>query len=207
VILVTAHGDYDRAIDALRGGAMDYLRKPVDVEQLLDAIGRAQKNLARSRARVAPPTVLVIDDEEKVRTALNRVLSKEKYQVLNAADGEQGMRLFLESEIDVVLLDLRMPGKGGLEVLQEIRKVTDDVEAIIITGYGDEEAAVHAMRAGAADYLRKPVDIEELLGAVSQALARRTVRRCLARRSRDVAACRELIAKISETSAARSSPT
>lgn len=103
--------------------------------------------------------MLVIEDDENGRKKLTRILQKEGYSVSSAADGEEGIRRFEENKVDVILVDLKMPKKNGIEVLREVKRMTEDVETIVVTGYGDEETAIQAMREGAVNYLRKPIDI------------------------------------------------
>jgi DNA-binding NtrC family response regulator len=196
VILITAFGDYDLAIHALRGGALDYLRKPIDLDRLFVALGRARENIAKYRDQVPPPTILVIEDDEVARDRMARVLRKEGYRVVTAHDGEDGMRRFEESKVDVILADLRMPKKDGLNVLREVRQITEDVETIVVTGYGDEESAIQAMREGAVNYLKKPIDLDQLLLAITKALERLNLKRSVLFRKRDLELAREIVAKV-----------
>lgn len=196
VILITAHGDYDLAIHALRGGALDYLRKPIDLDQLFLAIGRAKENLARFRDQAARPKLLIIEDDETARNRLARVLTKEGYSVLTAADGEEGVRRFEETRADVVLTDLKLPKKDGLAVLRAIREITESVETILFTGYGDEEAAIQAMREGATNYLRKPIDLDQLFIAIQKALEQLSLKRSVLFRTRELELANEIVAKI-----------
>lgn len=196
VILITAHGDYDLAIHALRGGALDYLRKPIDLDQLFLAIGRAKENLARFRDVVARPKVLIVEDDETARNRLSRVLSKEGYNVFAAADGDEGVRMFEENRPDVVMTDLKLPKKNGLEVLRAVRGISDSVETILFTGYGDEEAAIDAMREGATNYLRKPIDLDQMLIAIQKALEKLSLKRSVSFRKREVELAQEIVAKL-----------
>lgn len=83
-----------------------------------------------------------MEDEETTRTRLGRVLEKENWKVFLASDGEEGVKIFTENKIDVALIDIKMPKKDGLQTLHELRGITDDFEAIVLTGYGDESAAI-----------------------------------------------------------------
>jgi len=112
VIVITGEGDYDLAIHALRGGALDYLRKPIDLEDLFIALGRAKENLSNYRKQSPVPAILVIDDDEMARDKLARVLSKEGYNVVTASDGEEGIKRFEETKVDIILADLKMPKKS-----------------------------------------------------------------------------------------------
>lgn len=118
-----------------------------------------------------PSTVLVVDDEIGPRESLRAIL-KPGYQVLVATEGEQAVRLVTESPIDVVLLDLRMPGVSGIHVLERIKEIKPDVEVILITGYASYETVLEALRLHAFDYIPKPFNIPHLRDIVKRAVTR-----------------------------------
>ncbi len=194
-ILVTSGGEMEAAIEVLRAGALDYLHRPVDIELLRVALGRARER--RGLRMVAePPTILILEDHDTTRKRLVRVLEKENYNVLSADNGDDGMRLIRENRVDLVMSDIKMPHKDGLEVLHEIKSEGADVEVIVVTGYGDEEIVVQALRDGAVNFLRKPIDIEQMLLAIQKALDFQTARRSLAYRNRDVEIMQELVVRL-----------
>ncbi|GAC1358475.1 MAG: sigma-54 dependent transcriptional regulator [Ktedonobacteraceae bacterium] len=114
--------------------------------------------------------ILIIDDEPYLPHQFARFLKRHGYDVSTAVDGEAGLAELQKSTIDLVLLDLRLPRLGGLEVLERVRAIDQDVPVVILTAYGDVETAVAAMKLGAADYLLKGFDLEELLLVVQRAL-------------------------------------
>lgn len=195
VILVTAGGEMDIAIEVLRAGALDYLRRPVEKEQLRVALGRARER-RKIRTPPEPPTILVLEDHEPTLERLVRILNKEGYQAYGAPDGEEGMRLFGEMRVDLILADVKMPRKTGLEVLRETKGQGADIEVIVSSGYGDEDLVVQALREGAANFLKKPVDIEQLLLSIENALEAQTIRRSLAYRNRDVELMQHLVLRL-----------
>lgn len=107
-------------------------------------------------------SVLVIDDEDSQVQSLKSFLSKRNYTVFTASSGEDGYKLVVENTIDIVLTDFQMPGWNGLETLQKIKSLNPEIEIIVITAYGTIESAVNLMKAGAFDYLIKPIDLDEL---------------------------------------------
>src|SRR6266496_3578665 len=121
----------------------------------------------------AQGSVLVIDDEAEIRESLQTLLEFEGYDVEAAANGEQGLAKLGERPFDLVLLDLALPDRNGLELLPEIRNLDPQVSVIMITAYGTVEDAVRAMQFGAANFLQKPWDNEKLLADVRAAVARR----------------------------------
>jgi len=122
-------------------------------------------------------TVLVIDDEAGVRESLRTILSGE-CTVHTAATGTEALGLIETTPIDVVTLDLRMPGIGGIGLLERIKAHDQDIEVLIITGYSSFDSAIDGIRLRAFDYVSKPFDIEHVRGLVRSAAARaRRVRR------------------------------
>ncbi len=114
--------------------------------------------------------ILVVDDEEGVRWALSKALERAGHRVDLAADGPGGLRAAEHPEVDLVLLDVRLPGRDGLGVLREIRKRRAELPVIMMTAYGTLQVAVEAMKQGAYDYIGKPFDMDEVLLVVEKAL-------------------------------------
>ena len=117
--------------------------------------------------------VLVVDDEESIRDVLKRALVDDGYQVSVASGGQQALDALSQSDIEVMLLDIRMPGLSGLDVLSKAHDRWPDTSVIIVTAIGDVSTAVGAMKQGAYDYIAKPFDINEVTIAVHRALERR----------------------------------
>lgn len=115
-------------------------------------------------------TILIIDDEPNLPHQLARYLGKHGYEVYTASEGEAGLRELQKNTPDLLLLDVRLPGMSGLEILEEIRKTEPDLPVIMLTAYGDVQTAVAAMKLGASDYLIKGFDLTELLLVVQRAL-------------------------------------
>jgi two-component system, NtrC family, response regulator HydG len=120
--------------------------------------------------------LLVVDDELGVRTALHDLLTSERYSVELAADGNEALERLAELPPDVVLTDLDMPRMDGFELLRALRQRARDLPVIVITAATEVRSAVEAMRAGASDYLTKPIDFDELQLAVERAVQQRNVR-------------------------------
>jgi DNA-binding NtrC family response regulator len=121
----------------------------------------------------AVANVLVVDDEESIRLGCEQTLAAEGHRVRTAADGKTALALAREEAFDVAILDLRMPGLGGLEVLAALRRDSPETEIIVVTGYATIESAVEAMRRGAYDYLAKPFGPDLLVAVVTRAFERR----------------------------------
>ncbi len=117
--------------------------------------------------------ILIIDDDPSIRDACFQVLTRQGFEVDLAAQPEEALDLLRRFEFDVILLDLKMPGMNGLELLKHIKEIDPHTEVVIITAYGTVTNAVEAMKRGASDFLQKPFGPEELKIAVEKALGRR----------------------------------
>lgn len=115
-------------------------------------------------------TLLIIDDEPYLPHQLARFLRKHSYEVETAADGESGLKIVQKKTIDLVLLDLRLPHISGLEVLEQLHILEPELPVVMLTAHGDVQTAVNAMKLGAADYLLKGFDLDELLLVVQRVL-------------------------------------
>jgi len=120
--------------------------------------------------------ILVVDDEVNARTALVELLRDEGYSVESAADAFKALGKMADFAPDLVLTDLKMPGMDGLQLLDKLRDGDPDLPVIVMTAFGEVETAVRAMRAGARDYLNKPVNVGELSVVVARELEQRRVR-------------------------------
>ncbi len=120
-------------------------------------------------------TILLVDDDTNILTTLGMRLESLGYQVLTAEDGPTAVTLTISREPDLVLLDLRLPGMDGLEVLEEIRSKVPDTQVVLLTAQGSVETAVEAMRLGAYDYLEKPIDSNRLRLVLERALSQRNI--------------------------------
>src|SRR5246127_4692880 len=121
----------------------------------------------------AAGSVLIIDDEAEIRESLQTLLELEGFGVEVAGNGEEGLAKIGERPFDLVLLDLALPGRNGIEILPEIRTLDPQISVIMITAYGTVEDAVRAMQSGAVNFLQKPWDNEKLLADVRSVVARR----------------------------------
>jgi DNA-binding NtrC family response regulator len=122
------------------------------------------------------PTLLIVEDEAKMRRLLELNLAEEGYTVHVAADAEAGLNLLRQTEVDLVLTDLKLPGMNGLEFLQAVKRANSLVPVIVMTAYGTVETAVEAMKAGASDYVLKPFSLEEIKLVVRKELDVRHLR-------------------------------
>lgn len=122
-------------------------------------------------------SVLIVDDEKNIRLTLALALEKLNIPVDTAVNGEEALKKLAEKSYGLMLLDLRMPGIDGLEVLRRVPEIRPEVKVVIITAWGSIEAAVEAMKLGAMDFLQKPFDAEDVRALVSSLLDEATQER------------------------------
>ena len=115
------------------------------------------------------PHVLIIDDDRNLRFAFRRVLDARTYTIDEAGTGEEGLAMAKTQPYDVILLDLRMPGMSGMEVLQKLLALDSKTPVIMMTAFGTTDTAIQAMKHGAFDFVLKPFDIDEIQRVVQHA--------------------------------------
>jgi DNA-binding NtrC family response regulator len=128
------------------------------------------------RAQGVRPVILVVDDELGVRESFQAVL-EDDYEVVDAPDGPRAIEIVGSRQVDVVLLDIKLPGMEGIEVLERIKAQDEQIEVILVTAVKTVRTAVAAIKLGAYDYLTKPFDVDEILSLVRRALEKRALQR------------------------------
>ncbi len=154
-------------------------------------------------------TILVIDDERAIRSTLTEILTFEGYKVEEASDGAEGLKKILSNNYDCVICDIKMPKMDGIEVLEKVMLEKPDTQIIIISGHGNIETAVEAVKKGAFDYISKPPDLNRLLITLRNAMERKELvvetkqlRKKVEQKSfgeSDMIGCSEALEKIRDT--------
>lgn len=175
VILLTGHSSADDAFQTSKDGIADYLSKPIDMDDMAARIGEVVLKFKQRESEdheppppdsSVPVRVILIDDEVRFLDSMKRVLERRNLDVDTAESGEQGLTLLKEKLVDVVVLDIKMPGLGGLEVLRRIKTYYPSVQVIMLTGHPSYVTAMEAIKQGAHEYLEKPPDIEKLAATI-----------------------------------------
>src|ERR1700740_678968 len=117
-------------------------------------------------------TVLIVDDERSIRVSLRTILSNIGFDIVEAARGEEALSLVRTAPFDAVLLDINMPGMGGVEVCRQIRQESTRLPIVMLTVQGSEDRKVEALDAGADDYITKPFQLRELIARLKAAVRR-----------------------------------
>jgi two-component system, NtrC family, response regulator HydG len=121
------------------------------------------------------PLVLVVDDEDSILQSLSRILLRERFKVLTAHDGREGLDLLRKQPVNVLITDLVMPGMTGADLLKAARTIAPEVEVVVMTAYGTVENAVEAMKQGAYDFVTKPLKRAQIVGVVKRALEKQSL--------------------------------
>ncbi len=117
--------------------------------------------------------ILVIDDQKSIRNTLKDILEYENHQVVLAENGEEGIEIFEKDKLDLVLCDIKMPNMDGIEVLDKIMSKTQEIPVVMISGHGNIDTAVEAIKKGAYDFIEKPLDLNRLLVTIRNAQERK----------------------------------
>ncbi len=127
----------------------------------------------------AKPKIFIVDDEERFRTTMSKLLMVRGLEVSTAGDGKEAFKELREKSYDVLILDVRMPGMSGIEVMMELRKLDPFIEVIIMTGYASVDTAKKITELGAYDYMLKPYNIDDLMEKIEAAYDRKLARQKL----------------------------
>ena len=183
VIILTGHSSYDDAFKTARDGVADYISKPIEMEELADRIREAVKKIRQSRKEKQSNLgdgdleedirVMLIDDEVEFLQSMKKILQRRSMVVSTAERGEKALLLMKEKIVDIAVVDVKMPGMDGLEVLRQIKRDFPGVEVILLTGHPSVEAAMEGIKLGANEYLKKPPDIEELVTTIRRLFSKR----------------------------------
>ena len=183
VILLTGHGSIPQAFETSKEGVFDYLTKPCDMDTLSKVIQEAAaqaKNQTDTAGSIGTTPksgdqiqVLIVDDEVELLESLKNVLQRREMEVTTVQNGEEALKFMKESIVEVVVLDVKMPGMDGIVVLQRMKGEFPNVEVILLTGHPTVNTAMAGMKQSAFDYIVKPPDVDELADTIRQAYRRR----------------------------------
>jgi len=182
IILLTGHISMAVPLQASRQGAVDWLTKPVEMEELarriLELVEKVQARRRLTELRgiavqfAERVKVLIVDDETELLDSLATVLGRRGMTVSTCPDGYQALEFLQQNTVDIVVLDVKMPGIDGLETLRRIRKAHPGLDVILLTGHPSVETAMEGLKQGAAEYVMKPVEVEELVTSIRRAYLR-----------------------------------
>lgn len=168
VIMLTGHGDPRAALEVGSLGGFDYLTKPCDMDFL---VSRIQLAATAGRSGVYEAggnkiNVLLVDDEVDFLTSSKRILARRGFSVHIAESGQKALEILSRNSFDVVILDVRMPGLSGVDLLEQIKAAYPAMAVIMLTGHATVDTAAQCMKKGAFDYLFKPHPPEDLVSKI-----------------------------------------
>jgi len=176
VLILTGHSSVDDAFQTSKEGIADYLSKPIEIDDLAKRISQAIYSTKTKKicdedkfpliATDGPIRVMIVDDEIEFLDSLKDVFQRRKFEVTTAVNGENALESLRKELVDVVVLDVKMPGMDGLEVLRHMKKNFPSVDVILLSGHPSVDAALEGVRLGASEYLNKPPDVDELINAI-----------------------------------------
>ena len=212
-LMITGHGEYDLALRALRGGAYDFIQKPIDRDRFVASLQRAiqahalnrrakERHLALERCvteleKIAgglgreQASVLIVDDDPALLQALPAALRLRMAGVtVDTADSAlAALERISARDYDAIVTDIKMPGMDGLTLLTEILARRPDTPTLMITGHGEYDLALRALRGGAYDFIQKPIDREGFVAALHRAIQAHALNRREKDRQRALERC------------------
>src|SRR3989441_2069198 len=220
ILMITGHGEDALAIQALRGGAYDFIPKPIDRDHIVASLHRAIRaraldrrakdrqsalehcageleqiaaKLGRDQARV-----LIVDDHPALLQALPQALRLRMggVTVETADSAAAALDRIAALDYDAIVTDIKMPGMDGLALLAEIRAQRPDTPTVMITGHGERELVVHALRGGACDFIQKPIDRDYFVAALYRAIRAHVLNRRVKDRQVALECCADELERI-----------
>ena len=164
VVMMTGFAVEDLVKEALEEGASSVIYKPFDLEKVISLVQSVLKTVL----------ILVVDDRTSDRTVLSEILKTKGYRVSEADDGDKAIRMVQARHYAVIFMDIKLPGKDGVSIFQEIKAIDPDARVIFITGFVLEDSIRQALEAGAYPIAYKPLDLENLLTLVEQTVSQPT---------------------------------
>jgi DNA-binding NtrC family response regulator len=175
IIMLTGHGSIQKAFELGKHGIFQYLGKPCDIDRLAESIRKAKAGADLRAAerdntgeyppdgeRLEPIQVLLVDDEETFLRSITKVLERRGMHVDAVFSGAQALSHVAENNVDVAVVDIKMPGMDGLELLEHLKAGRPRLEVVLMTGHANVDSAVTGLKRGAYDYLLKPQDPDDL---------------------------------------------
>jgi FixJ family two-component response regulator len=174
IVFLTGHGDIPASVQAMKAGAIGFLTKPVDDEALSKAIQEAIERARCIREQQAESGVIVaiVDDDPSAREGLGHLIRSAGLGAEVFASAQEFLDRPRSQPPSCLLLDLELPGLSGLDLQKRMAEVELETPIVFLTGHGDIPASVQAMKAGAVEFLTKPVDEQQLLKAIREAIER-----------------------------------
>jgi signal transduction histidine kinase len=198
IIIITGYGSQDIAVQSLRKGAIDYIEKPVRMENLLAAIGRAEERLIVKKKSADKKVILVAAAEEDTTKWLKDALCTYGYDIITAGSGKEAWTSLEANRVDVFVFDIELQDGDGREIFNKAKKLQPDLEGIVIASPGNNELIAQTLRAGVFDYIQKPLDLALLQIKIEKALEKIKLSKSSTYRNRELRITSEIITRVNE---------
>lgn len=177
IVFLTGHGDIPASVQAMKAGAIGFLTKPVDEEALSKAIQEAIERDRRSREQhvdlqESHAIIAIVDDDPSAREGLSRLIRSVGLRTETFASAQEFLDRPRTEPPSCLVLDLELPGLSGLDLQKRMSEIELEIPIVFLTGHGDIPASVQAMKAGAVEFLTKPVDEQQIVHAIREAIER-----------------------------------
>lgn len=174
ILLLTGHGSIKQAFETSKEGIFEYLTKPCDIEQLAETVKRASEKAKQTESlsleeETGEVRLLFVDDEQELLETLSNAISRRGINVTCASSGEQALRLLEKQLFDVALVDVKMPGMDGVNLIRHIRRIQPLIEIIILTGHPSVGSAFESIEEGVFEFLMKPQKPEAVVAKIHNA--------------------------------------
>lgn len=198
VLIMTGHGDESDAITALKYGAAGFIKKPIDIYVLFDEIERVTSLLTKSYDAEKPPEILLLDDDSAFLTSVERHLRTYNYQVSTACTVEDALAMIAKKKFDIIVVDMLLPGMNGLQFIDEAKKTYSEMIFIVVTGNSSQELAIDAIKHGVFDYIRKPLDMGDLVSSIERSINKLRVNREIHHKNQELTAKETILQKLND---------
>ncbi len=196
-VVIAGCNNRDIVIESLREGAIDYIEKPIAFDELMVVSGRATEKYSEKYLNLST-SILVSDDDMSVVTYLKLILEKDGFDVYTATSTNDALKIIENNKIDILILDVFLEDMNGIDVLKKAKCINTDLVGIMITGLKEEDVAIEALRAGAFDFINKPINKETVLLSIKKALERVNLLKSRSYRSRELKITSEIIIRVNE---------
>lgn len=193
VLIMTGHGDENDTITTLKYGASGYIKKPIDIYLLIEEIQRVISLEGRGKEFKKPANILLVDDEAEVLSSISKALSNYSYNIKSTTSTDEALKLIEENEFDILIVDAQMPKLNGLDFIEKTKQITTNFIPIMLTGNSSQELAIDAIKHGVFDYIRKPLDISELVSAIERSIHKLEINREIYQKNRELTAKEKLL--------------